>query len=103
MKPNLRALPMKMTTSDMNGRPLTDLEVFRPRAITRLFAVVVCLLVACGSSDKQKNDRIAACTASGGQWSEGCGNGHCERSNGALDDDDPFEDLPLDAASSGAE
>ncbi len=44
------------------------------------------VLVSCASSRRNKNDEIAACTASGGRWSEGgCnGTGRCEHSSGTV-------------------
>lgn len=63
----------------------------------RIVLLVVGALVACSASD-EKNDRVAACIASGGRWDDsGCGDGQCQRPGmGATMDDD------VDAMSSGS-
>jgi hypothetical protein len=54
-----------------------------------IFAMLVALF-ACKRSRPSKNDDIAACNASGGQWVEGgcTDSGRCERPSGMAPDDD---------------
>ena len=63
--------------------------------------VVVLVLFACKRERASKNDDIAACQSTGGQWVEGGCNdsGRCEKTTGAAPDDedeDEIEDDPND-------
>jgi hypothetical protein len=68
-----------------------------PRIPVIVGFVLLILGLACKTERKSKNDDIAACNASGGQWVEGGCNdsGRCEKTTGVApdeDDDDVIED-----------
>jgi hypothetical protein len=75
------------------------------RYVAITFVVLALFAFACKSDRKSKNDEIAACTATGGHWSEGgCNdNGHCDKTSGmdpGDDDDGDEEPDEVDASAS---
>ena len=62
--------------------------------IDRVVLLVTALFACGGPPDKQKDERIAACKASGGDWVEGgCGDdGWCEGMSPASSDEDDRRD-----------
>jgi hypothetical protein len=63
-----------------------------PRARAAIVVVLLLLAFACKRTRANKNDDIAACQATGGQWVEGCNDsGRCEKTTGIAPDDEDDE------------